>query len=345
MSASQPCSAAPAALEAAAPPRRVAYFDADFVHDEAAAIRDLPAAAASPLDAAAEEAAASSARCWQRFFARHRAGFFHARSFVLEAFPALEGLVGAGGRLLEVGAGSGSNVAGLLERLPGMRAVYACDVAPAALRAVRGHPRVQEEERNGRLRLFLWDVATGACPVSPPGLRVGGRGGGCGGGGGGGGGSGGISEGGSGSDSGGSRAAELNALHATFLPTPPEVAAGGQLDAALLTFVASALHPRDHARAFSNAAATLRPGGRLFFRDYGVGDVAATRLEPLGARLYRRGDGTLSYAFALEEVRLHMEAAGLVNIELKHACVANRNRRTGVELRRVFVSGSGARRG
>ena len=124
-----------------------------------------------------------------------------------------------------------------------------------------------------------------------------------------------------------------------------EVAAGGQLDAALLTFVASALHPRDHARAFSNAAATLRPGGRLFFRDYGVGDVAATRLEPLGARLYRRGDGTLSYAFALEEVRLHMEAAGLVNIELKHACVANRNRKTGVELRRVFVSGSGARRG
>jgi methyltransferase-like protein 6 len=329
---------APAATAtAAAPPRRVAYFDADFVHDEAAALRDLPAAAASPLAAAAEEAAASSARSWQRFFARHRAGFFHARSFVLEAFPALEGLVGAGGRLLEVGAGSGSNVAGLLERLPGLRAVFACDVAPAALRAVRGHPQFEEEERGGRVKLFLWDVATGKCPVSPPGLRVGGGGGGGGYGG----------SGGSGSDSGGggSRAAELNALHASFLPTPPEVDTGGQLDAALLTFVASALHPRDHARAFANAAATLRPGGRLFFRDYGVGDVAATRLEPLGARLYRRGDGTLSYAFALEEVRSHMEAAGLVDIELKHACVANRNRKTGVELRRVFVSGSGAKRG
>lgn len=55
--------------------------------------------------------------------------------------------------------------------------------------------------------------------------------------------------------------------------------------------------------------------------------------------LYRREDGTLSYFFTLERARALAEGAGFTVEELEYACVANLNRKTGKELRRVFVHG------
>jgi len=304
-----------------------AYYDADFpAHEALAAAAARAPFAPSPLAASALAlAAASSARAWHRFHARHGGGFFHERGYIAQAFPRLAAAAG-GGNVLEVGCGSGSNVFSLLTLLPQPETrVFACDVTPAALRAIRSHPRFAEE--TGRIELFLCDAATGNVPPAPPGLVVaedaGGGGGGAGG------------------PGAASRAAELNALHASFMRVPAAVAKG-EMHAALLTFVLSALDPREHAAAVAAAARALRPGGVLFVRDHAAGDAAMLRAAEssrLGERLFVRGDGTLASFFELEEMRALLAAAGLVDIDLKLACVVNRNRKSGVELRRVFVTG------
>jgi methyltransferase-like protein 6 len=61
--------------------------------------------------------------------------------------------------------------------------------------------------------------------------------------------------------------------------------------------------------------------------------------QRLGHNLYRRGDGTLSYFFSVEDLRMRAEAAGFEVEEARYICVINRNKRTGAELRRVFVHG------
>ena len=61
--------------------------------------------------------------------------------------------------------------------------------------------------------------------------------------------------------------------------------------------------------------------------------------QRLGPNLYRRGDGTLSYFFSLEDLQARAEAAGFEVEEARYICVINRNKKTGAELRRVFVHG------
>jgi hypothetical protein len=53
----------------------------------------------------------------------------------------------------------------------------------------------------------------------------------------------------------------------------------------------------------------------------------------------RRGDGTLSYFFSTQDLAARAEAAGLQVEEAEYACVCNTNRKTGQQLRRVFVHG------
>jgi methyltransferase-like protein 6 len=304
-----------------------AYYDADFPAAEAlAAAASRAPFAPSPLAASALAlAAAASARAWHRFHARHGAGFFHERGYIAQAFPRLAAAA-EGGSVLEIGCGSGSNIFSLLTLSPTMR-VFACDVTPAALRAVRSHPRYAQERE--RIELFLGDAATGEVPHAPPGLVVADDAGGAGAGAG------------AGADAARLRAEELNALHASFMRVPAAVA-NGEMHAVLMTFVLSALDPRDHAAAVAAAARSLRPGGLLFVRDHAAGDAAmlrAAEASRLGERLFVRGDGTLASFFELEEMRSLLAAAGFVDIDLKLACVVNRNRKTGVELRRVFVTG------
>ena len=55
-----------------------------------------------------------------------------------------------------------------------------------------------------------------------------------------------------------------------------------------------------------NLFSTLKPGGVVFFRDYGRHDLAQLRFptgHKLADNLYVRGDQTRSYYFALEEAR------------------------------------------
>ena len=117
-------------------------------------------------------------------------------------------------------------------------------------------------------------------------------------------------------------------------PLPTDV------EAVLLTFTASAALPEHHASIFKNCAALLKSGGTLCFRDHAARDLAQLRApieRVLTPSLHEKGDGTLAYFFTVEEVRLHLEAAGLVVREISYATVKNHNRKTGADMHRVFL--------
>jgi methyltransferase-like protein 6 len=131
-------------------------------------------------------------------------------------------------------------------------------------------------------------------------------------------------------------------------PDAPATVAGERADACVLVFTLGALDPARHAPALATAAACLRPGGRLLFRDHGVFDLTHLRAPRLLARLaddvaapalHARSDGTLAFFFTPDYVASLAAGAGLATVECRWATVARPNRRTGVVLRRVMVHG------
>lgn len=306
----------------------------------------------------AEEVSRAAAINWQRFHRRNNTGlFFKPRHFVTRAFPDLL-LLRPDANVLETGAGNGSN-ATLLEAMSSMR-LFVSDIAGASLLAVSAHPALKANEQ--RVTLFTWDLVTGGVPAGlesssepkaapsssminasvavdavfasdktrgsarrasskpqrikrdPP-----------------------ESE--SRPDSGGSdvRLSYVERVRSwAFLP--PEL--NGEMDAALLMFVLSAIHPKHHAAALRNVFSTLKPGGLLCFRDYGLYDLAQLRAGEeniLTPKLHVRGDGTLAYYFSLDEVRQLLTSAGFEVQELEFCTIRSLNRKKGITLDRVWV--------
>ena len=121
----------------------------------------------------------------------------------------------------------------------------------------------------------------------------------------------------------------------------PAALAGG-VDAALCTFVLSAVPPQLHARALRNICRTLRPGGALCFRDYAEYDAAQLRARPEnvvagGGGQYVRGDGTLAFFFSEAGVAALLAGAGLHVLELRTCTVRQRNRAKGTEMLRLYI--------
>lgn len=97
------------------------------------------------------------------------------------------------------------------------------------------------------------------------------------------------------------------AAHTWDLSTPglPPGVTPGSVDAVVLIFVLSALHPDEWAQAARNVHAALRPGGLVLLRDYGRHDLPQLRFRKnrmLADNFYVRGDGTRVYFFTADEL-------------------------------------------
>jgi methyltransferase-like protein 6 len=317
-------------MSASSSARATQYYDSDFAFDELSAaeaeysarVRDLFSSGEASDETRAARAAAAAAQAafrWNRFYRRNGAGAYKPRHFIVEAFPCLRDARS----VVDVGCGSGANVWPLLEKTRVAR-IAAVDVASAALEALAREPRGDAALRAGRVELYCWDFASDcAAPAAAARLGALRR-----------------------ASSPPAAGAMSSAVALGPASSPPASAIshcpphGGGFDAALVTFTASAVHPRAHAALIARAAALLAPGGRLLFRDHGTRDLAQLRAADasiLSASLNERGDGTLAYFFALQEVRALLAGAGLRVEEARHACVCNVNRKTGAAMRRVYV--------
>lgn len=115
-------------------------------------------------------------------------------------------------------------------------------------------------------------------------------------------------------------------------------------DLGLLVFTLSALRPDRQIEALRHCAATLKPGGVLLFRDYGMFDHVQTKEHTMrvGECTIQKGDGVLCTFFDLEFIIMAFGVAGLTLHEPpKYCTVKNLNRKTGEELFRVFVQAVG----
>ncbi|KAJ1619655.1 S-adenosyl-L-methionine-dependent methyltransferase [Pavlovales sp. CCMP2436] len=115
-------------------------------------------------------------------------------------------------------------------------------------------------------------------------------------------------------------------------------------DIATLIFVLGSIAPLKMGAAIRTAASGLRDGGRLFFRDHAVEDLAQQRFETssepkrIEENLYVRRDNTLSYYFSLEVVQELF--APLFDVErLEFTIRRLENRKEGLQMERKFVTG------
>jgi SAM-dependent methyltransferase len=223
------------------------YYDADFPLEEleqsGVQFEGATSELAQPQRARFLAAVADSS--WSGFYERHENKFFKPRMFTVAEFPLLR----FAARILEVGAGNGSNIAVLLNETPAK--LWISDFQAGIVRvAIQAVPFASIH----RVVPCLFDVASGVAQAVGPVLDVEGD------------------------------------------PAPRPFEEPTDLDAVVMTFVLSALHPEQHVVALRHARDRLCVGGRLCFRDYGVWDHAMLRVKPdnvLGRRLHARGDGTL----------------------------------------------------
>ena len=79
-------------------------------------------------------------------------------------------------------------------------------------------------------------------------------------------------------------------LHEKTIPEKSEL--NGNVDSIILTFVLSALQKEKFEHAVRKLSAVLKPGGSIYFRDYGRYDMAQLRFKPartIGENYYSRG--------------------------------------------------------
>eukprot|EP00835_Amoeboradix_gromovi_P005764 NODE_580_length_6469_cov_0.200628.p2 type:complete len:289 gc:universal NODE_580_length_6469_cov_0.200628:5069-4203(-) len=126
-------------------------------------------------------------------------------------------------------------------------------------------------------------------------------------------------------------------VHDAVLPFPVQ-----EMDVATLFFVLSAIKPENWILVFTNVYNSLKSGGKLVFRDYAYFDLTQLRFKPsqcIGAGLYRRSDGTLTYFARLEWLRSVLSSVGF---EIQQLILDRRvivNRKSKSKMKRVWFHG------
>lgn len=280
----------------------------------------------------------SNKEAWQSFHQRHfRGTFFKERKYLLKEFPELLQADGST-KILEVGCGNGSSVIPIL-RANGSVVVYACDCSMDALERAREMVDAATPVSEAcRFHAFYCDLSLESfpswicclscresfqaqakdnrkgndCPVT--GLLV--------------------TEGHNATSHGGQIKETSDHGHM-------ECCIGG-VDIVTLIFTLSSIPFKRMPRLIKECLSILKPGGMVFFRDYGLYDMTMLRFpltQKIGEHQYVRGDGTFSYYFSLDILRELFTKAGFVEIESQFCCVQLLNRRKGQKMRRVWVHG------
>jgi len=109
--------------------------------------------------------------------------------------------------------------------------------------------------------------------------------------------------------------------------------------ACLLVFGLSAMRAARWPAALRACAAGLREGGAVFVRDFAVADdtMLRGRHTKLAAGEYARADGTLVTYLLRESLAAAAGEAGLTVAWSAYHCVLQKNRKTGVQQRKMFV--------
>jgi len=114
------------------------------------------------------------------------------------------------------------------------------------------------------------------------------------------------------------------------------------VDIVTLIFVFSAILPSKMQMALQNISKTLKPGGVILFRDYGLYDHAMLRFSrghKIEENLYVRQDGTRSYFFSIEFTSKLFTEAGFEVVENDYIQRATINKKESIDVPRIFVQG------
>lgn len=114
----------------------------------------------------------------------------------------------------------------------------------------------------------------------------------------------------------------------------------GDADFVTLIFVLSAVPPDRQVRGLCNLFKVLKPGGRLLFRDYAIGDMAQKRFaskNKIDENYFVRQDNTLSYFFDEERLSGIAKEVGFHESYIRRVNRVITNRKKNLDMHRSFL--------
>lgn len=114
------------------------------------------------------------------------------------------------------------------------------------------------------------------------------------------------------------------------------------VDVVTMIFVLSAIQPDKMTEALKNVHETLKPGGLVLFRDYGLFDQAMLRFAPghkIDTNFYVRQDGTRAFYFSEQCLERLFLDAGYEVVSNEYVCRETVNKKEGICVPRIFVQG------
>jgi methyltransferase-like protein 6 len=125
---------------------------------------------------------------------------------------------------------------------------------------------------------------------------------------------------------------------------PTSIVADNSVDIAVMVFFLSAVDPDKMNAVLSHIYKTLKPGGVVIIRDYGMYDMTQMRFinkrgRKLGENFYMRADGTRTYFFSKENLESRFNQVGFTTSIVKYNTRELRNRKRKLSMYRVWISG------